>query len=118
MTTPADAFSVSALRVKQWLPEWERVNFDPLQNQAKPEPHFYVFSMSAAQLRKLSAIYRRDATDMTARKEDLGIQRRHDPERSAEIRRYVVEGPLEHDAEPAPPTPPGDADVAPLSFAY
>jgi cytochrome bd ubiquinol oxidase subunit I len=34
------------------------------------------------------------------------------------IRRYVVEGPLEHDAEPAPPTPPGDADVAPLSFAY
>lgn len=92
MTTPADAFSVSALRVKQWLPEWERVNFDPLQNQAKPEPHFYVFSLSAAQLRKLSAIYRRDATDMTARKEDLGIQRRHDPERSAEIRRYVVEG--------------------------
>ena len=34
------------------------------------------------------------------------------------IRRYVVEGPLEHDAEPAPPTPPGDDDVAPLSFAY
>jgi cytochrome bd ubiquinol oxidase subunit I len=34
------------------------------------------------------------------------------------IRRYVVEGPLEHDAEPAPPAPPGDDDVAPLSFAY
>ena len=34
------------------------------------------------------------------------------------IRRYVVEGPLEHDAEPAPPTPPGDDEVAPLSFAY
>jgi cytochrome d ubiquinol oxidase subunit I len=34
------------------------------------------------------------------------------------IRRYVVEGPLEHDAEPAPPTPPGDDAVAPLSFAY
>lgn len=33
------------------------------------------------------------------------------------IRRYVVEGPLEHDSEPAPPNPPGDA-VAPLSFAY
>jgi cytochrome d ubiquinol oxidase subunit I len=33
------------------------------------------------------------------------------------IRRYVVEGPLEHDSEPAPPSPPGD-DVAPLSFAY
>jgi cytochrome d ubiquinol oxidase subunit I len=34
------------------------------------------------------------------------------------LRRYVVEGPQEHDAEPAPPNPPDDADVAPLSFAY
>ncbi|SCX04426.1 cytochrome ubiquinol oxidase subunit I [Mycolicibacterium fluoranthenivorans] len=34
------------------------------------------------------------------------------------IRRYVAEGPLEHDSEPVPPTPPGEDDVAPLSFAY
>jgi cytochrome d ubiquinol oxidase subunit I len=34
------------------------------------------------------------------------------------LRRYVVEGPLEHDSEPAPPRPPGDDEVAPLSFAY
>ena len=34
------------------------------------------------------------------------------------IRRYVVEGPREHDSEPAPPTPPSDDEVAPLSFAY
>jgi cytochrome bd ubiquinol oxidase subunit I len=34
------------------------------------------------------------------------------------IRRYVVEGPLEHDSEPAPPKPPGDDEIAPLSFAY
>lgn len=92
MATPDDTSTVPALRVKQWLPEWDQVNFDPSQNQTKPAPHFYVFSLSAAQLRKLSAIYRRDASDMTARKEDLGIQRRHDPERSAEIRRYVTEG--------------------------
>ncbi|MGC3952833.1 MAG: DGQHR domain-containing protein [Propionicimonas sp.] len=92
MATPRDLSTVPALRVKQWLPEWDRVNFDPQQNQAQPAPHFYVFSLSAAQLRKLSAIYRRDVGDMTARKEDLGIQRRHDPERSAEIRRYVAEG--------------------------
>ena len=32
--------------------------------------------------------------------------------------RYVIEGPQEHDAEPAPPTPPEEAEVAPLSFAY
>ena len=34
------------------------------------------------------------------------------------LKRYVVAGPLEHDAEPAPPPAPDDADVAPLSFAY
>ena len=34
------------------------------------------------------------------------------------LRRYIIEGPLEHDAEPAPATPPSDDDVAPLSFAY
>jgi cytochrome bd ubiquinol oxidase subunit I len=34
------------------------------------------------------------------------------------IRRYVVEGPQKHDSEPAAPVPPGDDEVAPLSFAY
>ncbi|MBO0680588.1 cytochrome ubiquinol oxidase subunit I [Mycolicibacterium sp. S2-37] len=34
------------------------------------------------------------------------------------LRRYVAEGPQEHDSEPAPPAPPADDDVAPLSFAY
>src|SRR6476660_3286580 len=34
------------------------------------------------------------------------------------MRRYIVEGPLEHDSEPAPPAPPESDDVAPLSFAY
>jgi cytochrome bd ubiquinol oxidase subunit I len=34
------------------------------------------------------------------------------------LKRYVSEGPLEHDAEPAAPPAPGDDEVAPLSFAY
>jgi cytochrome d ubiquinol oxidase subunit I len=34
------------------------------------------------------------------------------------IRRYVIEGPQEHDSEPAAPLPPGGDEVAPLSFAY
>jgi cytochrome d ubiquinol oxidase subunit I len=34
------------------------------------------------------------------------------------LKRYVVEGPQEHDAEPAPPTTPDADDVTPLSFAY
>jgi cytochrome bd ubiquinol oxidase subunit I len=34
------------------------------------------------------------------------------------MRRYVVEGPQEHDSEPAPPFPPAEDELAPLSFAY
>lgn len=34
------------------------------------------------------------------------------------MRRYVAEGPQQHDAEPVPPAPSGADEVAPLSFAY
>ncbi len=34
------------------------------------------------------------------------------------LKRYIVEGPQEHDAEPAPPRAPSGDEVAPLSFAY
>jgi cytochrome bd ubiquinol oxidase subunit I len=34
------------------------------------------------------------------------------------LKRYIVEGPQEHDAEPAAPQAPSDEEVAPLSFAY
>ncbi|AFM17326.1 cytochrome bd-type quinol oxidase, subunit 1 [Mycolicibacterium chubuense NBB4] len=34
------------------------------------------------------------------------------------MRRYVTEGPQEHDSEPAPPRAPSEDEVAPLSFAY
>jgi cytochrome d ubiquinol oxidase subunit I len=34
------------------------------------------------------------------------------------LKRYVTEGPQEHDAEPAAPAEPGADEVAPLSFAY
>ena len=34
------------------------------------------------------------------------------------LKRYIVEGPQEHDAEPTPPPAPGEEEVAPLSFAY
>jgi cytochrome bd ubiquinol oxidase subunit I len=34
------------------------------------------------------------------------------------LKRYIAEGPLAHDAEPAAPPAPGEDEVAPLSFAY
>lgn len=83
---------VPALKVRQWLAQWDLIQFDADQNQAKPKEHFYMFSLPASTLRKLAGISRRTTETGLPRKEDLGIQRRHDPERSEEIRRYVEGG--------------------------
>jgi len=82
---------VKAIAVKQWLtPEWDGIKFEPIPPKGKPQPYFYVFSISAKLLKKLTGIYRRDSTKQPA--EDMGIQRRHDPDRSAEILRYIQDG--------------------------
>lgn len=83
---------LQALRVRQWLEAWDDLKYDPSQSQAKPKEHFYLLSMPASQLRALTGIYRRSTDAGVPRAEDLGIQRRHDPERSDEIRRYVEGG--------------------------
>ena len=83
---------ILAIKVHQWLEEWEKVMYDPNQHRAKPQPFFYLFSLKAATLRALSGIERRSTTQRLEYKEDLGIQRRHEPERSAEIRRFVEYG--------------------------
>lgn len=92
MTETGAGLTVQALRVRQWLAQWNDIDFDPSQNQARPKEHFYIFSMPASKLRKLAGIYRRSTENVQPRNEDLGIQRRHDPERSQEIRRYVEGG--------------------------
>lgn len=92
MPTAEGSTTLTALRVRQWLTQWDDILYDSAQNQSRPKEHFYMFSMPAAQLRALSGIYRRDANDVIPRAEDLRIQRKHDPERSEEIRRYVEGG--------------------------
>ena len=82
--------SIPALVVKQWLPEWSEAKFEPAPPRGKPEPQFYVFSIGAHELKRLTGIYRRDQSKPPA--EDMGIQRRHDPDRSAEILRYLQNG--------------------------
>lgn len=79
-----------ALRVKQWLEEWNTVTFTPDTPRRRPEPHFYLFSMPAPLLRRLSDVYRRQAD--RPRKEDLAIQRKHVPDRSEEIRQFIHGG--------------------------
>jgi hypothetical protein len=83
---------VHALKVHQWLPEWNEIEFNPRAHRARPPDTFYLFAMPAVQLRALSGIFRRSTDTGAARSLDLGIQRRHDPERSDEIHEFVKHG--------------------------
>lgn len=90
--SPRASQHVPALRVNQWLPEWDKVKFDKKNRRSKPEPDFYVFALSASALRNLSGIFRRSTEARRAGKLDLGIQRRHDVARSKEIHDFVRYG--------------------------
>ena len=68
------------------------MEFSPKAHRRKPLPHFYVFSLPAVELRSLCGIARRQASNVTPRAADLGIQRQHDPERSEEIAQFVEFG--------------------------
>jgi len=83
---------IPALKVHQWLKAWDSVAFDKKERRAKPPENFFLFSISAAELRSLCGISRRSTTGIQRRTDDLGIQRQHDPERSAEIQRFVEHG--------------------------
>lgn len=84
--------TVPALRVNQWLPGWNKMDFNADEHRAKPAQFFYIFSLPACELRSLSGIVRREAKNAAPRTNDLGIQRQHDPERSEEISRFVENG--------------------------
>lgn len=83
---------IPALPVRQWLDAWEEVIFDSSQHRRRPEGQFYIFSMRATQLRNLCDIRRRDAEDQRERSADLGIQRRHNAQRSHEISEFTKYG--------------------------
>jgi hypothetical protein len=81
-------FTVPAIRFKQWLADWNEYDFDPQQFRREPEPYLYLFSMRAAELRRLSDVYRRKRQGNVAE----GIQRKRDDSRTARIQRYVHYG--------------------------
>lgn len=81
-----------AIKVHQWLEEWEKVKFSEKEFRRKPEPHFYLFTLSATNLKALAGIYRRPTNDGLKRENDLNIQRRHNKKRSLEINRFVQVG--------------------------
>ena len=81
-----------AVRVNQWLPAWSAVKWNNAEHRAEPKRWFYQFSISATHLKALSGIYPRSTKERKSSTNDLGIQRRHEPERSSEIARFVEYG--------------------------
>lgn len=75
---------LNAVRFRQWLDQWNDFTYDETQGRRKPDPHIYLFSMPAVQLRALSGVYRR--------KNGEGLQRMLDPKRAATIREFVRNG--------------------------
>ena len=86
----AGMMRIPAIRVRQWLDAWDGFPYDPGERQRKPEPDFYLCSIDARLLRRLSGVRRREATG--PRGDDIGIQRGHEKDRSEEIRRFVEAG--------------------------
>ena len=83
--------SIPALKVHQWLSDWDAVRWDPNEKRAEPQHWFYQLSMSATYLKVLSGVYAR-TTHRTRASQDLGIQRRLEKRRSEEIHRFVKSG--------------------------
>ena len=91
MRPTEDRRSLPAIKVKQWIDDWDQIFRDPDERRAEPPHWFYQFSISAQDLRALSGVYRR-TKNRTSAADDLGIQRRHEVERSREIRKFVQYG--------------------------
>jgi len=83
---------IVALKVRQWLKEWDKVTFDAKEHRGHPDPHFYIFTLPASDLKALSGIQRRTTQGGLLRSKDLGIQRRHDESRSKEITEFIHYG--------------------------
>ncbi len=84
--------TLPALKVNQWLPAWSGVKWSKKERRAEPQHWFYQFSIRAGYLKALSGVHKRTTKDRSTASEDLGIQRRHEQERSNEIARFVEFG--------------------------
>ena len=84
--------TIQALKVRQWLPAWDHIEFDPEAHRRRPNAHFYLFSLSASDLKALTGIRRRSTEGRAAGQTDSGIQRAHNEVRSTEIARFIRNG--------------------------
>jgi hypothetical protein len=83
---------VPCLRVRQWLPEWDKVHFNDKAHQKRPNPYFYLCSLKASDLKALTGVYRRSTKSGGLRVQDPNVQRGHEEARSGTIREFVKHG--------------------------
>ncbi len=83
---------VLAIKVHQWLNPWDKVPFDKKSRRSRPEPHFYMFTLKASELKALSGIYSRTTERERRHSNDPNIQRQHDINRSQRIRDFIHYG--------------------------
>ena len=83
--------SIPAIKVRQWLKDWDQIHWNPDEKRSKPPAWFYQFSIKASELKALSGIYPR-TTKRSRSSQDLGIQRAHEVKRSEEISEFIKFG--------------------------
>ena len=90
---------IPAIKVNQWLDEWDRYHYSEDDRQRKPQPYFYVTALPASILRNLCNVPRRGVSTETGRQraagprsEDIGIQRGFQEDRAASIKSFVKAG--------------------------
>lgn len=81
---------VQLVKVNQWLPSWERVQWR--EGLERPKENFYVGSISLEALRELAAVTTRDIKQRSNPKAIHGYQRLHEETRSKKISKYVHYG--------------------------
>src|SRR3989338_1297795 len=74
-----------AYKVKQWLNEWNDIDFSEDEMRKQPQPFYFMFKMDARLLKRLADVHRRK-TDKSA------VQRTHNETRSEEIHNYIHGG--------------------------
>lgn len=90
---------IPAIRVNQWLTQWDQYDFSPKDRQRRPVRYFYVSSIPLTILRRLSYVPRRGQGPefgrrqaVGPRKDDIGIQRGLEEDRANKIRLFVDGG--------------------------
>lgn len=90
---------IPAIKVNQWLAEWDSYRYRSSARQRKPPAHFYVASIPVSLLRRLSNVPRRGDAAGGSRQQargpriqDIGIQRGFEEDRADQIRLFVEAG--------------------------